>query len=287
MTIKIMTPEERKEKRRAYDKVYKKANKEKCRTQNKIYCETNKEKLRAYRKARYKAHPKKAMTPEKIRKSHNDSNKAWRKANPEKQRAASKAWGEVNKDKLRAYSKAWREANPKWRHTKEARKKHNEGTKAWRNANPEKQSALCKAWNRANKEKCNARSKAWREANPKYMSIYISKRYHNDINFRILCVLRGRLHSALKGKTKSARTMVLIGCSTEEVRIHLERQFKLGMTWDNWGNGEGCWNIDHIRPCSSYDLTDPEQQKLCFHWTNLQPLWAKDNLIKSDKWEVA
>ncbi len=64
-------------------------------------------------------------------------------------------------------------------------------------------------------------------------------------------------------------------------REHLEKQFKEGMTWEN--HGLYGWHIDHIIPCASFDLTDLEQQKKCFHYTNLQPLWAKENLIKGVK----
>ena len=69
----------------------------------------------------------------------------------------------------------------------------------------------------------------------------------------------------------------------EAMRPWLEAQFLPGMTWDNHGE----WHIDHIRPCASFDFSDPQQQKECSHYSNLQPLWAKDNLSKSDKWEAA
>jgi hypothetical protein len=73
----------------------------------------------------------------------------------------------------------------------------------------------------------------------------------------------------------------LLGCSLEQARKHIEHQFKEGM---NWGNcGFRGWHIDHIIPCSAFDLTKIEEQKKCFHYTNLQPLWAKDNLRKSNK----
>ena len=80
---------------------------------------------------------------------------------------------------------------------------------------------------------------------------------------------------------KSDSTMNLLGCTIQEAREYLEKQFKEGMTWEN--HGHETWHIDHIIPCASFDLTDPEQQKKCFHYTNLQPLWAKENMSKGAK----
>lgn len=73
-----------------------------------------------------------------------------------------------------------------------------------------------------------------------------------------------------------SQTIKLIGCSIEQLKQHLEKQFKLGMSWFNYGK----WHVDHIKPCASFDLTDIEQQKQCFNYTNLQPLWAEENLVK-------
>jgi hypothetical protein len=89
------------------------------------------------------------------------------------------------------------------------------------------------------------------------------------------------MRSAMDGRSKSKHTMELLGCSIEEFKIYLEKQFTKGMNWGNYGK-KG-WHIDHILPCASFDLTDPEQQKKCFHYTNLQPLWAEDNYKKKDK----
>ena len=108
-------------------------------------------------------------------------------------------------------------------------------------------------------------------------SLYLS----NNIQARIKHNLRIRTRHVLKGKIKSGTTIDLLGCQSEFLISYIEKQFKEGMTWDNYGR-KG-WHIDHIIPCSSFDLTDPEQQKRCFHYTNLQPLWAEDNLRKSDK----
>ena len=109
------------------------------------------------------------------------------------------------------------------------------------------------------------------------------KKYNQDVRIKLANILRTRIWIALKmqGLDKNNSTMELIGCSKEELIKHLESQFIEGMTWENWSlNG---WHIDHIRPCSSFDLSDPIQQQQCFHYTNLQPLWAKDNLAKGNK----
>ena len=88
--------------------------------------------------------------------------------------------------------------------------------------------------------------------------------------------LRSRLYNALKRKSaeKCSSTMELIGCSVNFLKKYIEDQFEDGMTWEN----HGLWHIDHRKPCSSFNLTKEQQQKECFHYTNLQPLWAKDNL---------
>lgn len=119
----------------------------------------------------------------------------------------------------------------------------------------------------------------------RYYRKYINKRLKNDEDFKMRKKLGRRVRDALKriGGEKSGRTMQLIGCSVDYLRKHLENQFQPGMNWQNWTT-DG-WHIDHIRPCASFDLTDPAQQAQCFHYTNLQPLWAKDNLAKKDQWE--
>lgn len=73
--------------------------------------------------------------------------------------------------------------------------------------------------------------------------------------------------------------MTLLGCTVEELRAHLEKQFTSGMTWDNYGE----WHVDHIKPVTKFNLVDPAEQLLCFHFSNLQPLWAKDNIRKGNR----
>ncbi|MGA2028887.1 MAG: hypothetical protein ABSG87_02295 [Verrucomicrobiota bacterium] len=89
--------------------------------------------------------------------------------------------------------------------------------------------------------------------------------------------LRSRVNRVLTGKLKSAPTLTLLGCSLEQFKSHLESQFTRGMNWKNYGRA---WHIDHKEPCSSFDLSKPEDQRRCFHYSNLQPLGAKDNWCK-------
>jgi hypothetical protein len=113
-------------------------------------------------------------------------------------------------------------------------------------------------------------------------NVYERKRYKEDINYMITKLLRCRFAEIIKSKKSIKFDSVLnfIGCSVDYLREYLESKFKDGMTWENKGE----WHIDHIKPCASFDITDIEEQKKCFHYTNLQPLWAKDNISKGCKW---
>ena len=93
--------------------------------------------------------------------------------------------------------------------------------------------------------------------------------------------LRSRLNSAIRGGQKSGSAVDDLGCSIENLKLYLESKFQEGMTWDN--RGKHGWHIDHIKPLSSFDLTDREQFLKAVNYTNLQPLWAKDNLTKGVK----
>lgn len=105
----------------------------------------------------------------------------------------------------------------------------------------------------------------------------VKNRLKNSIDFRILHNLRRRLNKAVKGTVRSKRTQELLGCSIPHFKAWMEFWMQPGMTWENYGE----WHVDHKRPCISFNMKDPEQQRQCFHYTNLQPLWAKENLQKS------
>lgn len=105
------------------------------------------------------------------------------------------------------------------------------------------------------------------------------RRRSKEPGHRLKKNLRTRIYLALVGINKSGTTEKLLGCSIDHLRIHLESQFCPGMTWENYGP---VWHVDHKLPCASFDLTDPVQQATCFHYSNLQPLFAADNIRKSD-----
>lgn len=97
--------------------------------------------------------------------------------------------------------------------------------------------------------------------------------------------IRSRVQSALKNYTekKKKHTIEYLGCSIETLREHLEKQFVTGMEWNSLGE----WHIDHIRPCASFDLEDEEEKHKCFHYTNLQPMWATENISKGASYDEA
>ena len=132
-----------------------------------------------------------------------------------------------------------------------------------------------------NKEKILIHNKKYRQKNIKrireWYNIHNKKTRQFNIEYKLKEILRARIGKAVERKSDS--TLNLIGCSIEELKIHLEKQFKEGMNWQN--HTKDGWHIDHIIPCCKFDLTKEEEQKKCFHYTNLQPLWAKENLQKN------
>ena len=102
------------------------------------------------------------------------------------------------------------------------------------------------------------------------------QRYKKDINYRIEQRLRARVNKLLKGFNKSEGTKELVGCDIDFLKKYLEGKFTEGMSWKNYK----LWHIDHIKPCSLFDLSKQEEQKKCFNYKNLQPMWAEDNLSK-------
>ncbi len=167
----------------------------------------------------------------------------YKKKNPEKVKRWGKAYGKRHRDRIRQHYKEYYRKN---------REKVTNKNRQWQIVNIEK----------------------WRE----YQNDYGKKR-REKLEYRLIASIRSRIHRALMQAVKSKSTMEIIGCTVEQLKQHLESQFLPGMSWDNYGE----WHIDHILPCSAFELQNSEEQEICFHYTNLQPLWAKDNISKGKK----
>lgn len=146
----------------------------------------------------------------------------------------------------------------------------------------EKVKNLIKKWHSHNIEY----SKKYQQKNAVKIALNKRQRYHSDINFRLTNNLRTRLKMALKNNQKVGSAITDLGCSIAKFKIYLQLKFHRDsrgkheyMSWDNYGE----WHIDHIKPLIKFNLKDPEQLKEACHYTNLQPLWAKDNLKKGDQ----
>jgi len=156
-----------------------------------------------------------------------------------------------------------------------------EAKKQWAAGAKERTKIRDAAHYQENKERIRERNRKWSQANKHKRRARERERLKKDPLYRLSRVLRSRIHKALKNETKETSSTDLLGCSTKHARQHLESQFTKGMTWKN--HGVRGWHIDHIIPCDSFDLSDINQKKQCFHYTNLQPLWHKENLSKGDK----
>lgn len=187
----------------------------------------------------------------------------------------------------------------KWYHERGGKARVQASCARWNKENAERKKAKNAEWRASNADRIRETNRAWAQANPerlkqakmqwlkinhahhrKYRAEWYQKR-KTDPAFSIISRLRSRMGIALTkmGAVKASTTMRLVGCSPDQLMAHIQAQFLPGMSWENRNE----WHIDHIRPCASFDMLDPEQQQACFHYTNLRPLWASDNLRKGAK----
>lgn len=144
-----------------------------------------------------------------------------------------------------------------------------------------KRVATMSEWNRANAASRRA-----------YYRKYCKQRRAADVQFRLRGSISHRMREAVRrhvagGGVRPQTTMRLLGCTIDALVRHLESQFLPGMTWDNWGFGEGKWHIDHVLPLAGTDLTDAQKLRLVCHYTNLRPLWEQDNLSKNSRVDLS
>ena len=178
-------------------------------------------------------------------------------------KAAEKKCRDSNIEHYREY---WKQRNS----TPEFQKYNKIRNARYYESTKEKQLEKTRVYRRNNKDKVNNHSR-----------YYQNKRKLEDINFKLRCILRSRLSHALKNNQKVGSAVKDLGCSMEFLKSHLENKFLPGMSWENYGHSG--WHIDHIKPLVSFDLSDPIQFKEACHYSNLQPLWAEDNLKKGAK----
>lgn len=157
--------------------------------------------------------------------------------------------------------------------------------KARREANKEDYLARKATYRAANREKLNKAQKLYYEANRAQYSAKSleqkKRKYRDDPLFAVASLYRSRVRIAIRkqGFDKTSKTALMLGCSYEDLMVHLESKFLPGMTWEN--RGLDGWHIDHKIPLASA-CTSEELEALC-HYTNLQPLWAADNYVKGAK----
>jgi hypothetical protein len=143
-----------------------------------------------------------------------------------------------------------------------------------------RKNTVLKQYNQVNKDRIKECNRNWCKINRK-PKLSVSEREIRKLNYKLSNRLRQRLCKAIDGNYKTGSAVKDLGCTVEQLKQHLESKFQTGMTWDNW-RIDG-WHIDHIKPLASFDLTDRKQLLEACHYTNLQPLWATDNLRKGDK----
>ncbi len=159
--------------------------------------------------------------------------------------------------------------------------------KEYREKNKEKLNQESKDYYNSHKEQLDTKQKKYlqrpevKERTRKYWSNYNKDKRKTDVQFKLRSTLRRRLGNALKKEFKSGSAIRDLGCSIDEFKLYLESNWLEGMTWDNYGNKEGQWSIDHTIPLSSFDLTIREQLLIACNYKNQLPMWHIDNLKKN------
>ena len=203
----------------------------------------------------------------------------WYKDNIETIKIKSKIYHEKNKEKIERVSK-------KHRDKPESRARLKEYSAEYYLKNKKRVNKRNKTWFQNNKDKVRKAVKRYRLKNLEYQrkwyAAYARRQRKINPQFNMRERLSKGITMALNRYVKEGKrfgTLTYTGCSIAFLVKHIEKQFKDGMNWENRNK----WHIDHIRPCASFDLTDTKQQLECFHYTNLQPLWAFDNMSKGAK----
>ena len=187
------------------------------------------------------------------------------------------------------YKKQWylknRKSEPKPKMTEEQRKA---GRIAARRKYDKNNADKKIAYQNSRKAEKAVYDKQYRELNKERLRQKQKEKLATDIQFKLSVKLRGRIKDAMRdsllGKRKAGSAVKDLGCTVEFLKQYLESKFQEGMSWDNYGYHG--WHIDHIKPLCKFNLTIESEFKEACHYTNLQPLWAKDNLSKGGYYEA-
>ena len=245
-------------------KKYRLNNPDKIKQYQKQCYKNNSEYYKQYAKQRYK------NNPEKVKRS----SRQWRLKNPEKKKQYDNQWNLDNAEKIKEYHKQRYKENKEYhkQYCKEYRKNNPEKVKQtikrWRLNNPEKVKQYAKKWQLKNPDYVKQYKEQWKLDNPDYFNQNRKQRRETDIAYNILCKCRHRQYQALRGNPKSAHTMELIGCSIEFFKSYLFTKFHdeyPGLTL----HIPAC-DLHHIIACHTFNLSIPEQQFKCFHYTNVK-----------------
>lgn len=167
-----------------------------------------------------------------------------------------------------------------------------ERKRKWKLANKEREKANNKRWYESNKEKVSERKANYYLANQEneklrskvFRQTYPEKRRPKTAQARVVANVRSKISQIVSGRYKKSSTEKYLGCSFEELKIHLESQFTPEINWTNYGMYG--WHIDHIIPLSAFDLSVESNLYKAWHYLNLRPLWSTDNLRKGKKINV-
>jgi len=232
--------------------------KEKVLAQDKVYREKNRDRILKRNREHYQNNREEIRARENLRRNTpehkeymSEYHKKWYAENKEEKLRKNKEWSSKNRDRVNQTNRAWVKNNQE--HVRERNRQYN----------------------LKNKDRLAEKRK-----------IRLQNRRKTDVNFRLSNNLRGSLYNSIKNEWKKSSALDLLGMTVPEFKKYLESLWSPGMSWSNWGNGENCWNIDHIKPIAQFNLENYEEQKICFHFSNLRPLWWSENNSKKDWIEI-
>lgn len=242
----------------------------------KKWADANKERIREYGRRYYLKNKEMIREKTDVWKAANrnatcEMTKRSQAKHPEKVAARRIRYRAENRERLLAEAKAYREKN------REALNEQNRLHQLRKRGRTPEQA---EAW-KAERARVQATGLKWSQRNKEWVRTYSRIRLKTNPHFAMKVRLCARMYAWFRksGSRKSIRTRELIGIDYEGFVAHIEALFQPGMSWENRSE----WHLDHILPCASFDLTDVDQQKVCFNYKNIQPLWAMDNMKKGDK----